>query len=162
MHWPMTKIEQPSLKLDAEDTYRILALENPENIDKLKEAWKSAGHQVVPVLTIAQAMAFLDSRDHVDLIISAAHLEEESVFEFLQRIKAPDSMHKDVAFVMLCLEPNLMASAINKSTELAGKLLGADKYVYMEEFDAEFLVAQLEPLLPNSPMKETEANPNKP
>jgi hypothetical protein len=32
----------------------------------------------------------------------------------------------------------------------------------MEEFDAEFLVAQLEPLLPNSPMKETEANPNKP
>ncbi|MFA7339956.1 MAG: hypothetical protein WC028_24475 [Candidatus Obscuribacterales bacterium] len=158
----MTKIEQPSLKLDAEDTYRILALENPENIDKLKEAWKSAGHQVVPVLTISQAMAFLDSRDHVDLIISAVHLEEESVFEFLQRIKAPDSMHKDVAFVMLCMEPNTLAPAINKSTELAGKLLGADKYIYMQEFDAELLIAEVEPLLLNVPMKETEANPNKP
>ncbi|MDP3507209.1 MAG: hypothetical protein Q8T09_04390 [Candidatus Melainabacteria bacterium] len=158
----MTKIEQPSLKLDSEDTFRILALENPENIDKLKEAWKSAGHQVVPVLTIAQAMAFLDSRDHVDLIISAVHLEDESVFEFLQRIKAPDSLHKDVSFVMLCMEPNPLASAINKSTELAGKLLGADKYVYMQEFDAELLIAQLEPLLPHTPKKETEANPDKP
>ncbi len=36
----MTKIEQPSVHLDAVETYRILTLENPENIDKLKEAWK--------------------------------------------------------------------------------------------------------------------------
>ncbi len=158
----MTEIEQPSVHLNAEDTYRILTLENPENIDKLKEAWKSAGHQVVPVLTIAQAMAFLDSRDHVDLIISAVHLEEESVFEFLQRVKAPDSMHKDVAFVMLCMEPTPLASIVNKSTALAGKLLGADKYVYMPDFDAEFLIAQVEPLLPPIPLKETEGNPNKP
>lgn len=158
----MTKIEQPSVRLDAEDTYRILTLENPENIDKLKEAWKDAGHQVVPVLTIAQAMAFLDSRDHVDLIISAVHLEEESVFEFLQRVKAPDSMHKEVPFVMLCMEPNPLASALNKSTALAGKLLGADKYVYMPQFDAAHLIAQVEPLLAAFPKKETEANPEKP
>ena len=157
----MTKIEQPSVRLDAEDTYRILTLENPENIDKLKEAWKDAGHQVVPVLTIAQAMAFLDSRDHVDLIISAVHLEEESVFEFLQRVKAPDSNHKEVPFVMLCMEPNPLASALNKSTALAGKLLGADKYVYMPQFDAAHLIAQVEPLLAAFPKKETEANPEK-
>ena len=71
-------------------------------------------------------------------------------------------MHKDVAFVMLCMEPNTLAPAINKSTELAGKLLGADKYIYMQEFDAELLIAEVEPLLLNVPMKETEANPNKP
>lgn len=158
----MTKIEPPSVKLDALDTYRILTLENPENIDKLKEACKKAGHQVVPVLTIAEAMAFLDSRDHVDVIISAVHLEEESVFEFLQKVKAPFSLHKDVPFVMLCMDPTPQASSINKSTELAGKLLGADKYVYMPVFDAEHLISEVEPLLPVIPLKESEPNPDKP
>ncbi len=158
----MSKIEQPTKKLAPTETYRILTLENPENIEKLKETCKKAGHQVVPVLTIAEAMAFLDTRDHVDVIISAVHLEEESVFEFLKRVKAPDSMHKDVAFVMLCMEPNPLASTINKSTALAGKLLGADKYVYMPSFDAERLMNEVEPLLPPVPLKELEPNPDKP
>ncbi|CAN5284676.1 hypothetical protein BH11CYA1_BH11CYA1_49470 [soil metagenome] len=157
----MTKIEQPTIKVDARQTYRILTLENPENINKLKEACKKAGHQVVPVLTIAQAMAFLDTRDHVDLIISAVHLEQESVFEFLKRVKAPDSMHKDVSFVMLCSDPRPQSLSINKSAELAGKILGADKYVNMPKFDADYLISQVEPLLPPVPLKESEPNPDK-
>lgn len=99
-------------------------------------------------------MLFLDTKDHVDLIISAVHLEEESVFEFLNKVKAPQSVHKDVAFVMLCMEPNPLASVINKSTELAGKLMGADRYLYMPEFDANRLIVEIADLLPPVPMKE--------
>jgi len=135
-------------------TFRILVLENPENIDKLKEVCKLNGHQVVPCFTIGESMLFLDTKDHVDLIISAVHLEEESVFEFLNKVKAPQSVHKDVAFVMLCMEPNPLASVINKSTELAGKLMGADRYLYMPEFDANRLIVEIADLLPPVPMKE--------
>jgi hypothetical protein len=45
----MTQIEQPTRKLPPNDTYRILTLENRDDIEKLKEACKQAGHEVVPV-----------------------------------------------------------------------------------------------------------------
>ncbi len=148
------KIEEPLVDKPSTEIFRILTLENPENIEKLKVTCRLAGHEVVPVYTIAQAMRFLETKDHVDLIISAVHLEEESVFEFLNMVKAPDSPFKDVAFVMLCMEPNPLATVINKSTELAGKLMGADRYIYMPEFDAVRLMAEVVDLLPAVPSKE--------
>jgi len=150
----ITKIEEPIVHLPPLKTYRILTLENRENIELLKVTCKLAGHQVVPVYTIGEAMAFLDTKDHVDVIISAVHLEEESVFEFIKKVKAPESIHKDVPFVMLCMQPNPLAMVINKSTELAGKLMGADKYLYMPAFDADRLMAEVKPLLPAVPTKE--------
>ena len=150
----MTKIEKPTLEKPALQTYRILTLEDEENIFKLKEACKSAGHEVVPVLTIQQAMAFLDTKDHVDLIISATHLNNESVFEFLAKVKAPGSMHKDVPFVMLCLEPGYLAQVTSDIVENAASILGADQYILMPKFDAHSLMAQVIPLLPRIPHKE--------
>ncbi len=78
----MNQIEQPTRRLAPIDTYRILTLENPDNIEQLKEVCKEAGHEVVPVLTIEQAMLFLETKDHVDVIVAAAHLEEESILTF--------------------------------------------------------------------------------
>ncbi len=148
------EIEEPLVKKPRAETFRILTLENRENIEKLKATCRLAGHEVVPVYTIDEAMRFLETKDHVDLIISAVHLEEESVFEFLNKVKAADSEFKEVAFVMLCMEPNPLASVINKSTELAGKLMGADRYLYMPKFDAVRLMAEIVDLLPPVPRKE--------
>lgn len=150
----MTEIEQPIRKLPSICTYRILALENVENIEKLKEACKLAGHQVVAVLTIAEAMAFLETKDHVDLIIAAAHLKNESVFEFLQRVKSNDSHLKDVPFVMLSAEPGPLAIITSPAVEIAADVMGADKYLLMPEFDGARLMQEIEQLLPPIPSKE--------
>jgi CheY-like chemotaxis protein len=150
----MTSIELPTGHLPPTQTYRVLTLENPENIDKLRECCKRAGHEVVPVHTIAEAMAFLNSKDHVDLIISAVHLQSESVLEFLQRVKAPDSTHRNVVFVMLCVEPGQIGSVTNDLNARAGAMMGADEYLLMPVFDAEELMAKITPLLPPMPAKE--------
>lgn len=135
-------------------TYRILTLENPDNIERLKSVCQRAGHQVVPVTTIAQALEFLETKDHVDIIVAAAHLETESVFEFLVRVKKADSHLRTVPFVMLCADPGMLATVTSPAVEIAANLMGADKYLLMPEFDAEKLMAEIEPLFPPIPMKE--------
>ncbi len=150
----MIEIEQPIRKLPPTDTYRILTLENPDNIEKLNEACKRAGHQVVPAPTIMQAMAFLETKDHVDLIISAAHLENESVFEFLKRVKSADSHLRNVPFLILCAEPGPLGLLSSPAVEVAANIMGADRYLLMTEFDPERLMHEIEPLLPAVPSKE--------
>jgi CheY-like chemotaxis protein len=150
----MTTIEQPTVHLIPTETFRILMLENPENIEKLKECCRHAGHEVVPVRTIHEAMAFLDSKDHVDLIISAVHLQNESVLEFLTRVKSDDSMHKEVVFVMLCLDPGQIGSVTNDLNAQTGRMLGADKYLLMPIFAADQLMVEIAELLPKLPAKE--------
>jgi CheY-like chemotaxis protein len=150
----MTTIEQPTVHLAPTKTFRILTLENPENIEKLKECCRHAGHEVVPVRTIQEAMAFLDSKDHVDLIISAVHLQNESVLEFLTLVKTHDSVHKEVVFVMLCLDPGQIGSVTNDLNAKAGEMMGADKYLLMPVFDAAKLMLEIASLLPEMPAKE--------
>jgi PleD family two-component response regulator len=150
----MTQIEQPIRKLPPNDTYRILTLENPENTEKLREACKLAGHQVVPAHTIAEAMAFLDTKDHVDLIVAAAHLENESVFEFLKRVRSADSHLRDVRFLVLCAEPGTLGLLTSPAVEIAAGVMGADQYLLMTEFDASRLMLEIEKLLPPIPSKE--------
>ncbi len=157
-----TKIEQPTLHKPALETYRILTLEDAENIEKLKDACKNAGHQVVPVLTIRQAMEFLDVKDHVDLIISATHLQSESVFDFLRRVKSQDSAHRNVPFVMLCLEPGGLARMTSDVVESVAEIMGADHYIMMPEFDAGELLRQIEPLFPPIPLKELDPTLHEP
>jgi CheY-like chemotaxis protein len=157
-----TDIEKPTLHKPALETYRILTLEDAENIGKLKEACKSAGHEVVPVLTIRQAMEFLDTKDHVDVIISATHLQSESVFDFLRRVKAADSVHRDVPFVMLCLEPGGLALMTSDVVESVAEIMGADHYILMPVFDADQLLSQIEPLFPPIPLKELDFSPDVP
>ncbi|HEY9733432.1 MAG TPA: hypothetical protein V6C89_16045 [Drouetiella sp.] len=153
----MAEIEQPTVALPPQKTYRILTLENPENVEKLTRACKRAGHQVVPCFTIAEAMRFLETKDHVDVIIAAAHLENESVFSFLQKVKSSDCILHKAQFFMLCADPGMLALVTSPSVEIAATLMGADKYLLMPEFDAEKLVEELEKLFPAVPYKEVSA-----
>ncbi|MEO7623336.1 MAG: hypothetical protein ABIS30_09750, partial [Gallionella sp.] len=85
----LPEIEHPA-PADAkppQKTWRILFLDSLENIGQLKEACKKAGYEVVGLTTIQEALAFLKMKDHVDVIVCAAHLEEESMFEFLQHVR---------------------------------------------------------------------------
>jgi hypothetical protein len=86
--------------------------------------------------------------------VAAAHLQNESVFEFLRLVKNLDSHLHAVPFLMLCAEPGFIAAATSPAVEVAAALMGADKYVLMIEFNAERLMSEIEPLLPAIPARE--------
>lgn len=137
----------------AKDTFRILIMDTIEHTDQLKEACKDAGHTVLPAHTIKEAFAFLDGKNHADVIVCAAYQEDESLFEFLKRLRA-NPIHKASMFMILALAPGSVGTHSNSSTEKAGRLLGADAFISMPVFDAEQLIAEIKKLLPLVPMKE--------
>jgi hypothetical protein len=69
-------------------------------------------------------------------------------------VKTDDSHLKAVPFIILCAEPGMLAAVTSPAVEIASALLGADKYLLMVEFDADRLMAEIEPLLPPIPAKE--------
>lgn len=147
------KIEPATNVRAAQDTFRILIMDTPEHTNQLKAACKDAGHSVIGVQSIREAFSFLDGRNHADVIVCAAHLEDESVFEFLQKLKS-NPIHKDSMFMTLSLAPGPIGVQLNESVEKAGRLLGANAFVSMPVFDAEQLIAEIKKLLPLLPALE--------
>ena len=146
-------IEHPATK-DAKSplqTWRILFLDSAENIEQLKSSCKKCGYAVIGSTTIEEAWLFLNGKDHVDVIVCAAHLEEESMFQFLKDVRA-NERHGNAAFLILSLEPGQAGARMDRSTERAGMLLGADGYLLMPIFDAPELIAQIQKLQPRIPM----------
>ncbi|MBC7998591.1 MAG: hypothetical protein IAF58_11640 [Leptolyngbya sp.] len=152
---PKVELANPESKLAAKYTFRILIMDTVEHVNQLKIACKNAGHSVIPAHTIKEAFAFLDGKNHADVIICAAYLEDESMFEFLTRLRSnPD--HKNSMFMTLALEPGPMGIRVNDSTKQTGKHLGADAFVNMPVFDAPLLIAEIQKLLPKVPWLETD------
>jgi CheY-like chemotaxis protein len=147
------KVEQATPRLAAKDTFRILIMDTVEHTDEIKAACKDAGHSVVAAQTIKEAFAFLDDKDHADVIVCAAYLEDESMFEFLRRLRT-DPTHKDSMFMILALAPGPAGVKLNASVEIAGKTLGSDAFISMPMFDAPQLIAEIKKLLPLVPALE--------
>ena len=127
------KVEYPYARLPTK-TWTILFLDGAENIARLKDAGKDAGHAVIGARTIEEAWAFLDGKDHVDAIVCAAHLEEGSMFDFLQSVRDSE-VHRNTKFLILALAPSAMGARLHGSTASAGAALGADSYAIMPVFD---------------------------
>lgn len=150
---PEVEPATPGNKLPAKDTFRILIVDTVENTDQMKKTCKDVGHDVVASQSIGEAFAFLDGKDHADVIICAAHLEDESMFDFLKRLRAHPT-HKDSMFMILALSPGPVGIKGNASAENAGRLLGADAFISMPIFDGPGLIAEIKKLLPPIPMLE--------
>ena len=133
-----------------QETWRILFLDSAENIEHLKGACKGVGYVVVGATTIEEAWAFLDGKNHADVIVCAAHLEQESMFEFLKGVR-DSAIHRRTMFLILSLEPGAAGARLDRSAAVAGMALGADAYVIMPQFDACTLVAQIRSLQPHVP-----------
>ena len=152
----MTKqpdIERP-VAADAkppQETWRILFLDSVENTVQLKEACKKVGYVVVGATTLKEAWAFIDGKDHVDVIVCAAHLEEGSMFQFLKDVRDNET-HRNTAFLIVSLEPGAIGARVDRSTARTGIALGADGYLIMPVFDAAELIAQIQKLQPHIPM----------
>jgi CheY-like chemotaxis protein len=153
------KVEHPAPKdvRSPMKTWRILFLDHAENIEKLKDAGKHAGYEVVGALTIQKAWAFLEGKDHADVIVCAAHLEEESMFEFLRRVRDSE-VHQNAKFLILSLEQGVTGARLERSTERAAMALGADGYAVMPVFDPHELSALIKELQPSIPMLQQSAS----
>lgn len=151
-------IEHPSPQdaKSALETWRILFLDHADNIEQLKTSCKKGGYVVVGSTSIEEAWAFLNGMDHVDVIVCAAHLEEESMFQFLHDVRANEK-HGKAAFLILSFEPGVSGARLDRSTQRAGMLLGADGYLVMPVFDAAALIAQIQKLQPAIPMLQQSA-----
>jgi CheY-like chemotaxis protein len=147
------KLEHPTAEnaKSPHQTWRILFLDSAENIEQLKGACKDAGYVVVGSTTIKDAWAFLDGKDHVDVIVCAAYLEGESLFDFLRGVRE-SKIHGDAMFLILSLEPGETGARLDRSTRSAAMALGADGYVIMPKFDPRELVVQIRHLQPDIPM----------
>ena len=153
---PNLENPSPQHAKSALETWRILFLDNTENIEQLKTACKKCGYAVVGSTSIQEAWTFLNGKDHVDVIVCAAHLEEESMFQFLKDVRANEK-HSKVAFLILSLEPGTSGARLDRSTERAGVLLGADGYLVMPVFNAPELMDQIHKLQPAIPMLQQSA-----
>ncbi len=150
----MTDIIEPEINGGPAKTYRIMVLDTKENISLLTEACLRDGHQVVPVLTIGEGMHFLNTKDHIDIVISRVHIENESVFDFLKEVKSRDQ-HKDVRFMMICSDPSEFAKAVDGTIRTAAEIMGVDKYLTMTTHDVERLMKEIEAIIPRTlPKKE--------
>jgi PleD family two-component response regulator len=145
----IAKIKRPASEHTEGECYRVLALGTPMHVDQLEEACLKAGHEVVAMTTIEDAMTFLETKNHVDIVICETHLLNESVFEFLKQVKA-DSMHANVRFMMLCTNASELAKFTSLSTEHAAILLGCDKYLLMQNLDIDRLAGEINLLMPKA------------
>ncbi len=105
------------------------------------------------VHTIEEAFAFLDGRNHADVIICAAYLEDESMFEFLKRVRN-SSLHRDSMFMILSLAPTPTGTRLNGMVADTGRHLGSDVFISMPVFDPEKLISEIKKLLPATPWLE--------
>jgi CheY-like chemotaxis protein len=90
-------------------------------------------HEVLSFRKIPDAMRFMEEND-VDLIISAVHLIEGNVFDLLHWVKANRRLRR-IPFVYFCAEPTELAKYVSGAIRSAAQILGATRYVAMEEFD---------------------------
>jgi CheY-like chemotaxis protein len=146
-------VEPATPVLANKDTFRILIMDTLEHTDLLKAACKNAGHSVVAAQSISEAFAFLDGKDHADVIVCAAYLQDESVFKFLHLVRT-EKIHNDSMFMILALAPGPVGVKLNANVEIAGRQLGADAFLSMPVFDAELLIAEIKALLPLVPKLE--------
>ncbi len=128
----------------------ILGLfEESENADQVVASLKQSGH-VVHVDTFTKALKVLSQPEKIDLIISDVHLQNGgTVFDFLKCVRRnPET--KNVPFVLFSFGADPLAKYLDDSLKTTARMLGATKYIAMDEFDEKDFCTQIDSLLPKS------------
>jgi CheY-like chemotaxis protein len=137
--------------------HKILALKDrPEYALALKTLIEPHGYQVLAVQSIDEALEVL-SRESVDMIIVAVHLQEGNIFDFIRIVRAdPDASKRSVPIVCLNVNPRLHARYLNDSLEVSAMALGANRFITMEPYDAASLWKDINTMLPPESTKKVQ------
>ncbi|MBX9695823.1 MAG: hypothetical protein K2Z81_25785 [Cyanobacteria bacterium] len=126
---------------------RILALlEHAKHGEQLTDCLEQSGYEVEIVSSFRKAITALNERTF-DMIISDVHLENGgSVFDFLKWVKSRQTLQA-VPFVLLNLEPSPIARYVEDGVRTAARLMGAAKYISIDEFECSRLREEINKLL---------------
>jgi CheY-like chemotaxis protein len=128
---------------------RILVLQEiQENVSRVRKSLEPAGHEILPFASKAKAIQFL-RKDRVDMIISAIHLVDGNVFDFLLSVKR-DPRNATAPFIFFCAEPTVFSKHVSSGVRTAAQVLGASRYIMMERFDSIDFRHQISELLSES------------
>ena len=137
----------------------ILALlEDPINATQVKSCLEKSEHQVLVASTFLQAKALL-ALQKVDLIISDVHLQNGGdVFDFLKWTKNADIIAQ-IPFVLFSFGPTPMAKYLSEGLRISARVLGAVRYIEMQNFETESFREQIDALLPERQPRRQRARP---
>lgn len=116
------------------------------HLQQIKTALKNSGVEVVSVSNTSEGQEFLDSKDHVDLILSEAFLENDDVFELLRLVRH-DPAQNEVPMLIFADEPSNVGQGSIDSISTAANLLGAHAFIHMPEFSLPQLMNEIEAIL---------------
>lgn len=111
----------------------VVLQEISSNMKRVQTSLEPVGHTVVGFSSQAEAIDYL-RKERVDLIISAVHLINGNVFDFLKWSKSYPT-NQATPFIFFCAEPTEFAKHVSGGVKCAGELLGASKYIMMDKFD---------------------------
>lgn len=124
----------------------ILVVQDEEqNSVDIKSSLDPDRHQILIAKSVDGAKTLLTAASF-DLLICGAHLNSGTVFDLLKFVKS-DPDRRTISFVCLCTRPTSMAKSIDETVRATAMLLGADKYITQEVFDAEQFRTEIESLL---------------
>jgi CheY-like chemotaxis protein len=133
-------------------TMILALLEEHENAAQVSACLEACGHKVFVVDTFVKAKGLLKSQN-IDLIISDVHLVNGgNVFDFLRWAKGGAATSK-IPFVLFSNKPTPTAKYLADGVRISARMLGAVKYLEMDEFDAVNFQKHINELLP--PDKQT-------
>jgi CheY-like chemotaxis protein len=142
---------------------RIVVLQEIQaNMKRVRRSLEPIGHVVIGFSSQPVAVAFLKN-EKVDLIISAVHLDEGNVFDFLKWARSYPT-NQSTPFIFFCAEPTQFGKHVFGAVKSAGELLGVSKYILMDTFDTiQFRceVAKLLALSPASAILQQDGNGSK-
>jgi CheY-like chemotaxis protein len=125
---------------------RILVVQDvPANIVDLKMSLEPRGHELFVAESIESAKTLLRA-SLFDMVICGVHLENGTVFDLLKYVKEnPD--RRMMPFIFFCCSPKEIARYVSDTVRSTAFLLGADKYITQETFDAPGLCREIESML---------------
>lgn len=127
----------------------ILVVQDVEaNIADIKLSLEPAGHQLLIARSVDGAVTLLNAASF-DLLICGVHLQKSSVFELLKFVK-DDPKRRSMPFIFFCCSPQDIAKYVSETVRKIAMLLGADKYITYETFDAKQFLTEIELLLPDT------------
>jgi PleD family two-component response regulator len=133
---------------DARTNYRLMLLD--DDIDRLKaltDVCMQLEQEIVPVTSVDSGITFLETKDHVDVIIAEAYMHREPIFDFLKRMHE-EPAHREVPILLIAVNPGEVGKQFIDRVDYVAKVLGAKKVLHMKEFDGELLLREIVTIIP--------------
>jgi DNA-binding NtrC family response regulator len=131
------------------DNYRILVLiQRDDHLVTIKDSCEAVGQEVVSFSTLESALHFLETKDHVDVCIAEAFLENESSFDFLRRMRNIPH-HSKVPVMLVAWNPGEVAKFCAESMASTSNIMGAYKFLIMPDLNVDQMMKEVQAVLPD-------------